>query len=109
MCYHTSTHPTGASIHADVAANPTRVYQAMMTQTLSTSDNPSLKALSYILEAWEQGAEAGVKPELMAYAALYTALTDLVGAYGETAVADMTSGLAGRIEKGEFTLPGRRQ
>jgi len=81
----------------------------MMTTTLSKSDEPSMKALSYILEAWEIGAEAGVKPELMAYAAIYTALTDLVAAYGENAVAELASGLKDRVMKGEFTLAGRTQ
>ena len=81
----------------------------MMTSALSKSENPSLKALSYILEAWELGTEAGVTPQMMAYAALYTALTDLVAEYGEDAVADMASCLAGRIMKGEFTLRGRPQ
>jgi hypothetical protein len=63
-----------------------------------------LKALNCILEAWEEGTEQGIAPELMAYAALYTALTDLVGAYGEDHVARMTDGLRGRLLKGEFTV-----
>ena len=63
-----------------------------------------LKALHCILEAWEEGAELGIAPELMAYAALYTALTDLVGAFGEDHVAGMTDGLRGRLMKGEFTV-----
>lgn len=74
-------------------------------QICELSDNPdeSLRALGIMLDAWDQGAEDGVAPELMAYAALFTALTDLVGIYGETAVASMARGLVGRIEKGEFT------
>ena len=38
------------------------------------TDDASVKALNYILEAWEEGTESGIAPELMAYAALYTAL-----------------------------------
>jgi hypothetical protein len=74
-------------------------------QICELSDNPdeSLRALGIMLDAWDQGAEDGVAPELMAYAALFTALTDLVGIYGEVAVAAMARGLVGRIEKGEFT------
>jgi hypothetical protein len=72
---------------------------------LADSSDDSLKALDYILEAWERGAETGIAPEMMAYAAIYAALTDLVSAFGETAVATLVEELGPRIEKGEFTLP----
>ena len=49
------------------------------------SGNDSFKALSLILEAWDEGTDQGIAPELMAYAALFTALTDLVAAFGEDA------------------------
>ena len=45
----------------------------------------------------------------MAYAALYTALTDLVAAFGEDSVMSLVNGLGARIEKGEFTLYRSRQ
>jgi hypothetical protein len=76
---------------------------------LAKSDDESLKALNFILEAWEEGAEQGIAPELMAYAALYTALTDLVAAYGEDSVIKLVDGLRGRINSGEFTLYRSRQ
>jgi hypothetical protein len=69
----------------------------------------SLKALNYILNAWEEAAENGIAPETMAYAALYAALTDLVGAFGEGAVMDLIGKLGPRVEKGEFTLSRRVQ
>jgi hypothetical protein len=71
---------------------------------LAQSDDQSVKALGYILEAWEEGTESGIAPELMAYAALYTALTDLVAAFGEDSVVGLVNGLAPRVLKGEFTL-----
>ena len=71
---------------------------------LGDSDDESLRALDCILEAWEVGATSGIKPELMAYAAIYTALSDLVANYGEDAVADLTGRLGDRIRSGEFTL-----
>jgi hypothetical protein len=71
---------------------------------LAADSDESLKALNYILNAWEEAAESGVSPEMMAYAALYAALTDLVGAFGEGAVVTMINELAPRVEKGEFTL-----
>lgn len=71
---------------------------------LNTSEDLSFRALSLILAAWDEGAESGVAPEQMAYAALFTALTDLVSLYGEDAVKKLTVGLERRIDMGEFTL-----
>ena len=71
---------------------------------LANSSDESLRALNFILEAWEEGAADGIAPELLAYAALYTALSDLVAAYGEDAVAKLTAGLGPRVQSGEFTL-----
>lgn len=76
---------------------------------LSGSDDDSLRALGLILEAWDEGAESGVAPEKMAYAALFTALTDLVSLFGEDAVAKMADGLVARVQQGEFTLGARKQ
>ena len=72
-------------------------------------ENPSLKALDLILAAWDEGADTGVAPDQMAYAALFTALTDLVSIYGEEAVIKLTRGLEGRVDSGEFTLKRRHQ
>ena len=69
----------------------------------------SFKALSLILEAWDEGADQGIAPEMMAYAALFTALTDLVAAYGEDAVANLARGLDARVRQGEFTMVGTTQ
>jgi len=72
-------------------------------------DDQRLMALNFILAAWEEGTGSGIAPELMAYAALYTALTDLVASYGEASVVSLVSGLVPRVEKGEFTLYRTRQ
>ena len=61
-------------------------------------------ALRYILDAWEEALHDGIEPEMLANAALFAALTDLIGVYGEEAVAKMTTGLSRRIHHGEFTL-----
>jgi hypothetical protein len=71
---------------------------------LAKNSSTSLRALGIILEAWDEGADAGVAPELMAYAALFTGLTDLVGAFGEDAVAALLNRLVVRVESGEFSL-----
>ena len=79
----------------------------MLSLGATKSNDESLKALDYILEAWEEGRGSGIAPEMMAYAAIYTALTDLVAAFGEESVITLVNGLGPRVEKGEFTL--RRQ
>lgn len=76
----------------------------MTTLDLNNSEDPSFRALSLILAAWDEGTESGVSPEQMAYAALFTALTDLVSLYGEDAVKKLAQGLEKRVEAGEFTL-----
>lgn len=67
-------------------------------------DTEKQLALSYILDAWEEALHEGVEPEMLANAALFAALSDLVATYGEDAVASMTARLAKRIRHGEFTL-----
>jgi hypothetical protein len=61
-------------------------------------------ALRYILDAWEEALHDGIEPEMLANAALFAALADLIGVYGENAVAKMTTGLSRRIHHGEFTV-----
>jgi len=76
---------------------------------LADSSDESLRALNYILEAWEEASDSGIRPQLVAYAAIYTALSDLVGTYGEEAVAKLVHGLGARVSAGEFTLPKAHQ
>jgi hypothetical protein len=64
----------------------------------------SQEALRYILDAWEEALHDGIEPEMLANAALFAALSDLIAVYGEDAVANMTTGLSRRIHHGEFTL-----
>lgn len=81
----------------------------MRTRPLSEIDDDSFKALDLILAAWDEGEETGVSPETMAYAAIFTAMTDLVTMFGEEAVAKLVRGLEERVEVGEFTLHRTRQ
>jgi len=71
-----------------------------------SSENEAQKqqALKYILDAWEEALHDGIEPEMLANAALFASLADLIGVYGEDAVAKMTTGLSRRIHHGEFTL-----
>jgi hypothetical protein len=68
------------------------------------SEAPKQAALGYILDAWEEALHDGIEPEMLANAALFAALADLIGVHGEDAVARMTNGLSRRIHHGEFTL-----
>lgn len=61
-------------------------------------------ALRYILDAWEEAVYDGIDPDLLATAAIFASLSDMVAIYGEEAVANMTDGLAERIRYGEFTV-----
>lgn len=70
----------------------------------SLNEEQKQAALRYILDAWQEALHDGIEPENLANAALFAALADLVGAYGEDAVAKMTNGLSRRIQHGEFTL-----
>jgi len=70
----------------------------------SPSEAQKQAALRYILDAWEEALHDGIEPEMLANAALFAALADLIGLYGEDAVAKMATGLSRRIHHGEFTL-----
>lgn len=63
----------------------------------------SIEALEFILEAWDVGVEEGHHPDMLANAALFTALTGLVTAYGESAVVELVRKLPKRIMSGEFS------
>jgi hypothetical protein len=77
---------------------------ARRTSRASESEAQKQAALRYILDAWEEALHDGIEPEMLANAALFAALADLIGVYGETAVAKMTTGLSRRIHHGEFTV-----
>ena len=62
-------------------------------------------ALQHILEAWSEANDAGIEPEVMASAAIYAALTDLVETMGADQVAEMIAELPRRIRHGEFSIP----
>jgi hypothetical protein len=73
-------------------------------ETSSAIDEQKQAALRYIMEAWNEALFDGIEPEMLANAAFFAALSDLVSTYGEDAVAKMTEGLSRRIHHGEFTL-----
>ena len=61
-------------------------------------------ALSYLSDAWDEALAAAIDPDILANSALFLALSDLVAAYGEEAVAEFARQLPKRIEALEFSI-----
>ena len=80
----------------------------MQQETLATTTNEIAEkkrvALDRLQVAWDEALAEGVEPEIIAHAALFTALADLVETYGESAVAELAGTLPDRIESREFSL-----
>jgi hypothetical protein len=66
-------------------------------------------ALSYLNEAWAEARHDGVDGDCLAQASLFAALAELVGTYGEDAVAKFVEGLPSRVRNGEFSIRLARQ
>jgi hypothetical protein len=61
-------------------------------------------ALAYLTQAWDEAVAEGVESDVLAHAALFAALSDLVLSYGEDAVAELAASLENRIKNREFSL-----
>lgn len=72
-------------------------------------EEPKHVALRYILDAWEEALFDGIDSDCVATAAIFAALSDMIAAYGEEPVANMTERLPDRIRAGEFTVVRTRQ
>ncbi len=66
-------------------------------------------ALSYLNEAWAEARHDGVDGDCLAQASLFAAFAELVGTYGEDAVAKFVEGLPNRVRNGEFSLIPMKQ
>ena len=66
-------------------------------------------ALSYLNEAWAEARHDGVDGDCLAQASLFAAFAELVGTYGEDAVAKFVEGLSSRVKNGEFSLKLAKQ
>jgi hypothetical protein len=73
-------------------------------------DNDQKKAaLSYLNEAWAEARHDGVDGDCLAQASLFAALAELVGTYGEDAVAKFVEGIPLRVRNGEFSISLAKQ
>ena len=61
-------------------------------------------ALSIVSGAFADAEREGIDSECLAQVAIFTALSELVGAYGEEAVAQFAHGLPDRVRQGGFSL-----
>jgi hypothetical protein len=66
-------------------------------------------ALGYLNEAWAEARHDGVDGDCLAQASLFAALVELVGTYGEDAVARFVEGLSTRVRNGEFSIAVAKQ
>jgi len=64
-------------------------------------------ALGFVAQAFEEALMSGLEGDSFAHAALFTAFQELVGVYGEEAVAQFAENLPRRIRHGEFTIAER--
>jgi hypothetical protein len=86
-----------------------RVSKSTMKRQAAYDEDPLIRvkkqeALQYILEAWEEALADGGDPYLLANAAIFAALSDMISVHGEEAVGQMTDSLSQRIDLGEFSL-----
>jgi hypothetical protein len=76
----------------------------------SLPDNEQKQAaLGYLSEAWAEARHDGVDGDCLAQASLFAALAELVGTYGEDAVAKFAEGLPSRIRNCEFSIARAKQ
>ena len=66
-------------------------------------------ALGYLNEAWAEARHEGVDGDCLAQASLFAAFAELVGTYGEDAVAKFVEGLPVRVRNGEFSITLAKQ
>lgn len=83
------------------------IVEAVGDDDVTTIAEKKRVALSHLSDAWDAALGDGVDPEIVAHAALFTALCDLVGTYGEDAVAELMETLPTRVRDGEFTVEER--
>jgi hypothetical protein len=66
-------------------------------------------ALGYLNEAWAEARHDGVDGDCLAQTSLFAALAELVGTYGEDAVAQFVEAIPSRVRNGEFSVSRARQ
>jgi len=99
------------------ALDPRPACQSFMSHPVSfiTARDPlpdheqKQAALGYLNEAWAEARHDGVDGDCLAQASLFAAFAELVGTYGEDAVAKFVEGLPVRVRNGEFSTTLAKQ
>jgi hypothetical protein len=99
------------------ALDPRAACQSFMSYPVSftTARDPlpdheqKQAALGYLSEAWAEARHDGVDGDCLAQASLFAAFAELVGTYGEDAVAKFVEGLPVRVRNGEFSTTLSKQ
>ena len=93
VCQSFMSHPASYSLHRDPLPD----------------HEQNQAALSYLNEAWAEARHDGVDGDCLAQASLFAAFAELVGTYGEDAVAKFVEGLPTRVRNGEFSIQMAKQ
>ncbi|WP_316862716.1 hypothetical protein [uncultured Cohaesibacter sp.] len=72
-------------------------------------DRQKQRALNILNDLWDQASDDGLNIDCLSHAAIFQAVSSLVLAYGEEAVAEFFSDLPDRILCGDYTLDRRLQ
>ncbi len=80
---------------------PSSVLHVSLTRCPITRNRRRSKR--YLNEAWAEARHDGVDGDCLAQASLFAAFAELVGTYGEDAVAKFVEGLPVRVRNGEFS------
>lgn len=70
----------------------------------ANGDALKARALTLVLDAWDQGLSEGVEAEVLASVCIFSALADMVDRFGADNVASFCETLPERVRAGEFTL-----
>src|ERR1700749_2808386 len=108
MLHH--SHPTRSATEARISPVDFMRPMTFARACEPLPDNEQKKAaLSYLNEAWADARHDGVDGDCLAQASLFAALAELVGTYGEDAVAKFVEGLPARVRHGEFSVSLAKQ
>ena len=83
--------------------------QAIQAQACVPEHEQKRVALGHLHEAWAEARLDGVDGDCLAQASLFAAFAELVGTYGEDAVAKFVEGLPVRVRNGEFSTQLAKQ
>lgn len=86
----------------------------MLDEKLADDFEPSIAdkkraAFEMVSDAMAEAEAEGIERDIVTQAALFAVFTDLVGTWGEVAVASFTERLAERVLEGEYTIARRMQ